>query len=158
MHTLLSSLDTLATALESRGLTKLAAAVDTVSNTVAAGPLMPGSGQATAEVVKSLTADRAKMSVSAKDAAAALKTDPHLLAQCRHLADLMRLSPSGPWTTDVKTLVEALNDATSHDSSLRALVESLKTEVPVHAKTAGDEVSLEMLAIAMVLTAVNQPT
>ncbi len=132
MRNIISALDTVATTLESRGLTSMAAAIDSVTNTVAStiGLEMPPT-----DVVQSLTADRSALSVAAGKARAALESDPELRKSCEHIAKLMKMHPGGPWTTDVKNLVEALG--------------SLTTD----ARTASVEDDQTLLAIAIMLEA-----
>ena len=138
MRTIISALDSVADSLESKGLTNLASAVDTVSNTVVAGS--PASGLVAPpppSVVQELTADRSALAIAAAAARAALAADPELRKSCEHIASLMKMHPGGPWTTDVKNLVEALS--------------SLTTEV----KTASVEDDQRLLAIAIMLEAMG---
>ena len=132
-----SALDSVADSLESRGLLKLAFAVDTVSNTLVAGSPASGLVAPPPSVVQELTADRSALAIAAAAARAALAADPELRKSCEHIASLMKMHPGGPWTTDVKNLVEALS--------------SLTTEV----KTASVEDDQRLLAIAIMLEAMG---
>lgn len=137
MRTIISALDSVANSLESRGLTNLASAVDTVANTVVAGSPASGLEAPPPNVVQELTADRSALSIAAANARAALAADPELRKSCEHIATLMKMHPGGPWTTDVKNLVEALSYIT--------------TEV----RTASVEDDQRLLAIAIMLEAMK---
>ena len=134
MRTIISALDSVADTLESRGLLKLAFAVDTVSNTLVVSGTGPAGGwHHYPELVKGLARDRHALSEAETKARAALDSDPALRQKCEQLAQLVSLSPTGPWTEDVMILVRALDQLGSGS------------------KKAAEYPSTEMLAIAILL-------